>query len=74
MSNDALGFRLYDLSILKIPRSHLEYEVDLKKMSKPQNDFENFCNPNSISKLISNYRSAGHKLHFLSLQKLLTNF
>jgi hypothetical protein len=60
MSNDATGFRLYDLSILKIPRSHLEYEIDFKKFWSSQNDFENFGNPNSISKLISNYRSAGH--------------
>ena len=60
MSNDATGFRFYDLSILKIPRLHFEYEIDFKKFLYSQNDFENFRNPNLISKLISNYRSVGH--------------
>jgi hypothetical protein len=40
--NDAIGFWLYDLAILKISESHLYYEID----------FKNFCNPKTILKIL----------------------
>ena len=40
--NDAAGFWLYDLAILKISESHLYYEMD----------FKNFRNPKMILKIL----------------------
>ena len=46
---------------MKIARSHFESTLVLKIFGNLKIPFENICNLHSISKLITNYLSAGHK-------------